>query len=233
VDAAKIRVVPLGVDRSVFHEGVVADRLDPDTTVFFNVGKWEVRKGHDLLCSAFNRAFGRSDKVALRLLTYNQYLGEAGNAEWAARYKGSKLGDRITIYPKLPTQADVARFMMAGDVGVFPARSEGWNLDLLEALSLGKHVIATDYSAHTEFCGPHNAALIPVREMVPANDGWWFHGEGTWADPDEDVLVEHMRAAHRLKQAGGSLANAAGIATAKALSWENAAARLAEAVPAT
>ena len=38
-------VSPLGVDRSVFQQTEVTD----GSTKFFNCGKWEIRKGHDIL----------------------------------------------------------------------------------------------------------------------------------------------------------------------------------------
>ena len=44
-------VIPLGVNRSIFHEeageGIRGSR--PGPTVFVNIGKWERRKGHDFL----------------------------------------------------------------------------------------------------------------------------------------------------------------------------------------
>ena len=50
------------------------------------------------------------------------------------------------------------------DCGVFPSRAEGRNLELLEMMSAGKHVITTDYSAHTEFCTKDNAGLVPITD---------------------------------------------------------------------
>ena len=48
--------------------------------------------------------------------------------------------------------------MAEAHCGVFPARSEGWNLGLVEMLSMGRHVIATDYSAHTSTSRPTTPA---------------------------------------------------------------------------
>ena len=83
---------------------------------------------------------------------------------------------RIRILPRLNTHEDVAVIMSQADVGVFPSRAEGWNLEALEMLSMGKHLIITDYSAHTEFCNKDNSRLIQIDEMEDAHDGIWFHG---------------------------------------------------------
>ena len=53
------KVVPLGVDTQIFKPH---DSTRPKT-VFFNCGKWEVRKGHDILVNCFNAAFDHSDEV--------------------------------------------------------------------------------------------------------------------------------------------------------------------------
>ena len=46
-----IHTVPLGVDSEIFKPST--PRND-NKTIFFNCGKWEVRKGHDFLIDAFN-----------------------------------------------------------------------------------------------------------------------------------------------------------------------------------
>ena len=59
---------------------------------------------------------------------------------------------RVKMIPRVNTSEEVARIMGQVDCGVFPARGEGWNLELLEMMSMGKPVIATNYSGHTQFC---------------------------------------------------------------------------------
>jgi glycosyltransferase involved in cell wall biosynthesis len=117
--------------------------------------------------------------------------------------------------------------MSEADCGVFPARAEGWNLELLEMMSLGKQVIATNYSAHTQFCTPNNCHLIHTAELEPAYDGVFFGNDsvGNWARLDNDQLdqlVERMRAVHKNPHEP----NTTGIETAQVFSWERAARRI-------
>jgi hypothetical protein len=96
-------------------------------------------------------------------------------------------------------------------------------------MSMGKQVITTDYSAHTEFCTSSNAHLIQVDELEPAYDGVFFGDDtvGNWAmlgDYQQDCLVEHLRAVHANKTSG----NPDGIDTAKLFSWDSAAKRITE-----
>ena len=146
-------VVPLGVDRSIFHEAVREGerRLSPGPTVFVNNGKWERRKGHDFLLEAFCNAFTPRDDVILKLLSNNYTFKQQDNDAWARLFLQSALGTRVQLVPRLVTQHEVAELIAGCDCGVFPSRAEGWNLGLLECMSVGLNVIATDYSAHTEF----------------------------------------------------------------------------------
>jgi glycosyltransferase involved in cell wall biosynthesis len=217
-----VRVAPLGVDRNIFNENNNTSRPQ---TIFFNCGKWEIRKGHDFLLEAFNLAFERSDNVELWMMNHNPFIGE-GNNDWINRYKRSKLGDKIRFIPYQKTHRDVYNIMRQVDCGVFPARSEGWNLELLEILSVGKHAIATDYAGHSEFIDDANCCTIPIESTEPAHDGIWFFGQGEWANLghlQQYSLIKSMRKIHTLKQEGSLGLNIEGINTAKQFSWENTA----------
>jgi glycosyltransferase involved in cell wall biosynthesis len=216
-------VAPLGVDRRIFHESVRDDRLAPDHTIFVNVGKWEIRKGHDVLIKAFNKAFDPGDKVILKFATHNPFI-RPGNTEWEHLCHSSRMGKHIHIYPhgRMKTQQEVAKYLATADCAVFPARAEGWNLELLEAMSCGIHCIATNVSAHTEFVDEANCRLIHTDAVEDARDGIWFHGQGQWAalgDDQMDQLIHHMREVHRLKQTGQLGVNARGIETSKIFNW--------------
>lgn len=219
----EIFIVPLGVDRSIFHENY-AKIWDSTKTIFMNVGKWELRKGHDVLIECFNEAFSESDNVELHMHCYNPFIGEKGNQEWTDLYMNSNMGQagKIKISPqRFENQRDLARIMSKVDCGVFPARAEGWNLDALEMLSMGKQLIITNYSGHTQFCNSKNSHLIEHEEkMEDAIDGVFFNGQGEWLEFTDDMkasLVEKMQKVHKNKKE----LNIEGIGTAKQFSWQH------------
>ena len=217
-----IHVVPLGVDRGIFAE-TLSNRTE---TIFFNCGKWEIRKGHDVIAKAFNEAFNREDNVELWMMCDNPFLSGEESKEWADLYKRSRLGDKIRLIPRQQSQKDVYNIMRQTDCGVFPSRAEGWNLELLEMMSCGKHVIATNYSAHTEFCSEENCRLIKIDKLESAYDGKWFFHQGQWGslgDKQFHSLVKNFREIHELKKSGNLSVNTSGIDTAKKYSWENTA----------
>lgn len=223
------KVVPLGVDTEMFSPASTSR----SQTVFFNCGKWEVRKGHDVLVECFNKAFDYNDDVELWMMCENPFYSEAQQAEWIGMYKNSPLGNKIRIIPRQTAHEDVCNIMRQTDCGVFPARAEGWNLELLEMMACGKHVIATDYSGHTEFCTHQNSRLIDVTSLERASDGVWFNGQGMWAslgESSKDQIINHMRDIHNKKQSGDLGQNQDGIITATEFSWENSAKKFLEAI---
>ena len=221
---SKVHVAPLGVDRNLFREK--ENNPTRPSTIFFNCGKWEKRKGHDILVECFNSAFSENDDVELWMMCENPFIGDYNN-KWMELYKESKLGSKVKFIPRQISQSDVYNIMSQVDCGVFPARAEGWNLELLEMLSCGKHVIATNYSAHTEFCNKENSMLVEINNLETAFDGLFFNGEyGYWAeiaDTQKDQIITYMRDIHHKKQSGKLSHNLHGIETAKQFSWENTA----------
>ena len=159
----------------------------------------------------------------------NPFLKPDQQKEWIDSYKESKLGDKVVLTDRLDTHREVASLMGTAHCGVFPSRAEGWNMEALEMMSMGKHIIITDYSAHTEFCNPRNSNIIPVQTVEPAFDDIWFKGKENdrgvvpeWAHIGEiqhEALVHHMRDVHEARKNGTLGVNEAGIKTAERLTW--------------
>lgn len=218
-----VTVSPLGIDPIVFNESVnnIVNK-DPNKYIFLNIGKWEIRKGHDVLPEIFNMAFNENDNVELWMLNHNPFLSSEDNNLWINLYKNTKLGSKIKILPRISLHADVAKLIALSDCGIFPARAEGWNNEVPEFFALNKPVILTNYSAHTEYATKDNSFLIDIDSFVPAKDDKFFNGFGNWADFDEKQIeqtVEHMRFVYK----NNIRTNPNGLITAKSLTWENTA----------
>lgn len=227
--ADRLLVVPLGVDARVFP--AASQNAAPGETHFFATGKFEMRKGYDFLAAVFAQAFRPEDPVRLTLHAWNTFLDDAYNAVWVNFFKNTPMADRVVISrERFANQSSLSDLMATADCGVFLSRAEGWNLGLLEMMAMGKPVIATNYSGHTEFVTPANALLVDVPEVEPAQDGVFFKGQGNWARlerPQAAQTIQHLRTIHQLKQAGQLTVNQAGITTGQQFSWDNAAIQLA------
>lgn len=226
----KATVVPLGYDDEIFAPTPFEQR---ENTIFANFGKWELRKGHDVLIKAFNAAFDKEDKVTLIMMPSNPFLNRQQVSTWEKIYLESKLGDKIQIIPRLPNHSDVYNVMRQVDCGVFPARAEGWNLEALEMLGCGKHLIITNCTGHTGYVNSSNSRLIEMDEskLEPAYDNVFFNGTYNWrafGKDQFDCLVNHMREVHQNRP--NLEINSPGVADAKKLSWKNSINVLAETI---
>lgn len=212
-------VIPLGVDSTVFPP--TQPRTSDDKYIFLNIGKWEVRKGHDILPEAFELAFSPDDNVELWLMTENVFLSKEEDQAWKKKYIDTKMfkAGKIKFIPRVNTHHEVYKIMASVDCGVFPSRAEGWNLEALEMLSIGKPIVITNYSAHTEFCNNENSFLAQIYEKEIAYDDKWFFGQGKWAKINMDSLASSMVRAYKK----GKIFNQAGVDTANKFSWKNTA----------
>jgi hypothetical protein len=220
----KVSVVPLGIDTDIFYPEQYKERK---SYRFFTIGKWEVRKAHDVIVECFNRAFSLEDDVQLHMLCHNPFLNEQQTRAWVDICENCELSGKVFVHPRANTHQDVADFIRQMDCGVFPAKAEGWNLELLESMACGNPVITTNYSAHTEFCNKDNSYLVEIDDLEPAYDGIWFDGnKGSWAyigESQKEQIIEHMRYCYKNRPY-----NNEGVATGRSFTWENSAKKLLE-----
>jgi glycosyltransferase involved in cell wall biosynthesis len=215
-----IDIVPLGVDRAVFNEHVAPAAKRGRDTVFMSVGKLEARKGQRELLRAFEAAFSPKDTVQLVLICHNAFVDAARLDDMLAPFKRSPMASRITLITKpLPHQKDLAAAMAIADCAVFPARAEGWNLEALEMLAMGKRVIASACTAHTAFLTADNAKLVAIDALEESVPGEHYGRWAAWGAAQHEQLVQHLRDVHGERQRGELALNQAGVETSKQFSW--------------
>ena len=210
-----IIVCPLGVDNSIFYP---RKHNSDNKYIFFHIGKWEKRKSQDIILQCFERSFTKDDNVELWLCPHNPFLTEAEHRHWVNMVKYHKLADKIRIFPRFPTQNDLASVISEADCGVFISRAEGWNNEIIESMSMNKPCIVTNYSAHTQYCTKDNSFLVEVKEKELANDDKWFFGQGYWAKlgQDEiDSIIDFMRYVYN----NNIRTNPEGLKTSNQYSW--------------
>jgi glycosyltransferase involved in cell wall biosynthesis len=218
--SSKIDIVPLGVDMNIF-DYKKPKTIHDDKYVFLTIGKWEVRKGHDLLPVLFKKAFKSEKDVELWILAAehtNNYSNEQEVKQWKELYNQPN----IKVIPGVKTHSDVADLIANSDCGIYISRAEGWNLELLETMAMNRPAIATNYSSHTEFCNQENSFLVSITEKELAIDNKAFRGQGNWAkigQKEQDQIIEYMRYCYKNR----INTNKAGLKTAKQYSWKNSA----------
>jgi len=184
-------------------EGIVADRarfgIDRDATAFcmsFDMRSDLERKNPGGVIEAFQRAFEGREDVRL-VIKANNVTTAAGLPAHLDRLKAMSTDPRVTVLDRPMTYREILTLYASCDVLVSLHRAEGLGLSLLEAMALGRPVIATGWSGNMDFMTPDNSCLVPFR-MVPVRASTQpayakgFSGEQEWADPDLDEAASWM-----------------------------------------
>jgi glycosyltransferase involved in cell wall biosynthesis len=217
---SKVNVVPLGVDHSIFNYNIPKIQ-NLDKYVFLTIGKWEIRKSHEILPDIFKTAFPNQQDVELIVLAseHSSYSSQDEIKAWKKLYGNDP---RIKIIPGVNSQQDIANIIANSDCGLYISKAEGWNLELLETMAMNKPVIATNYSSHTEYCNKDNCLLVDINDKELAYDGKVFNNQGYWAKIGEkeiDQTIEYMRYLYNNR----IQSNNSGLQTSKKYSWTNSA----------
>jgi glycosyltransferase involved in cell wall biosynthesis len=239
IPARKVRVVPLGVDETVFTpEGPVYELATSKRFRFLFVGAPVARKGADTLLEAYRRAFGPDDDVCLVIKDHPHDLF----------YEGEAIRDRIVEAARDPHSPDVeyiceymapeqlASLYRACDVGVFPYRAEGFCLPILEAMASGVPSIVPRFGAAMDYCSAKTSLLMPVRRIsLPVGWSLAFNTLGfrenvedvEFCETPVETLVEYLRRARGLSRGEqGRLARAGTRVAHGRFRWSDSATRL-------
>jgi D-inositol-3-phosphate glycosyltransferase len=147
-DPDAIRIVPPGVDHSIFtprSRACARERLHlTGLRLALYVGRIQPHKGPDVAVRTLAEAVTRDPQVAADLQLAIVGGPSGGDAEVArlmelARALG--VADRLILFPP-QAQARLADFYAAADVVLMPSRSESFGLVALEAGALGTPVVA-------------------------------------------------------------------------------------------
>lgn len=235
-DVKEIKVktgkVNLGVDPEIFrisHKKTIERKLD-NITRFITVGKWEVRKSHWEIAQAFHKMCF-TPKIEITFVCHNPFLSSKENLKWEKMVKDAgsyALTDKIRVINKrFDSQDDIIAEMQNADFGVFPARAEGWNLELNEMMAMNKMCVVTNYSAHTEYCNYDNSMIVDIKNSEPAFDGEFFFGQMNWAKISEKEISRIKNCMIELDKAKKNDTLDARVAeSVKHLTWENSASQL-------
>jgi glycosyltransferase-like protein len=174
-----------GVEANVVHNGVdtarfrsadsrLAARLRQragaaDRPLILSVGGIEPRKGSDTLMRALAalRQSGRAPVLAIiGGHSFQDYRAYCDRVLAMLPGLGLTLGSDVVQLGTVP-EAEMSAWYAAADVLAFPSTKEGWGLAILEAMSAGLPVVASDLPVFLEYLQPgRDALLVPVGDAA-------------------------------------------------------------------
>lgn len=187
-----VYVMPLGVNPDYFNPRIASHRPS-DRYIFLSIFEWGERKAPEILLRAYSRAFDREDDVLLILKVFNRDPSVDVASAIAALGLPADGAPVALLYNQEFPLHQLGSLYRSADCFVLPTRGEGWGLPIIEAMACGLPVIATDWSAQTDFMNEANAYPLNVKQLVPAEAKCPYYDGWRWAEADEDHLVHLMR----------------------------------------
>lgn len=173
----RVRVIPNGIDRALFHRTERGRALPdgpahPDARSVVSVGHLQALKGFHHLVEIWPEVRRESGDIRLILVG-----GDAGEPAYARRLRAridavnarcSPRGSAaaVSLLGRQPPQA-IAKLLNAADLFALASRSEGWCNAIAEALACGCPVVATDVGGNREIVRDERLGLL----VPPADRG--------------------------------------------------------------
>ena len=184
----RIFVVPEGVDIETFKPLEEIPKKDKFRFLLF--GRWDYRKATGEILQTFTNTFkGMEDEVEMVCSIENPYPND-GLKSTDERLKKFGINPSLLKIVNFPSREDYVKYIQEGDVFVSCARSEGWNLPLIEAMSCGTPSLYSNWGGQLEFA---KGKGIPVKITgLKAADFERKDFTGDYCEPDFDDLGKMM-----------------------------------------
>jgi glycosyltransferase involved in cell wall biosynthesis len=148
-----------------------------------------VRKNPFAAIEAFRRAFGDNERAWL-VVKLNNATQKGDVHPLVPRIRAHcRAHPRIHLVDETLSYSDVLSLYASCDVFVALHRAEGLGLGPLEAMALGRPVVATGWSGNMTYMNYDNACLvryklISVAGSLPVYTRQFLETDALWADPD-------------------------------------------------
>jgi FkbM family methyltransferase len=184
----RIKVVREGLIPSIFKPQPANHPLTNDGRFkFFVAGKWEHRKSTREIVAAFLKEFKKTEPVDLILSADNPFSKDGLETTEKRLHYFDLQDERIKIV-HFPPRDEYLSVLKSCHAFVSCARSEGWNIPLMEAMACGVPSLHSNCSGQLEFAEGRGVP-VAVKGETPA-----LECVGNYYEPDFEHLGAQMRA---------------------------------------
>jgi glycosyltransferase involved in cell wall biosynthesis len=233
-----VKAIIQGIDPTIFNPFYSQKEYFNDLFVIFSGGKFELRKGQDIVIKAFKALQDKYKDVLLINSWFNFWpwnfdtMRASTHIKFSAVSKdyiatinqilsenGIDLNGVITLplYPNIM----MARIYRNTDIGIFPNRCEGGtNLVLMEYMACSKPVIASYNSGHKDVLTDKNSIkLVDMSRITISNNDVCT---AVWEEPNLDETIAKLEWAYHNRDTLSEIGKQAGDDLSK-MTWENTA----------
>lgn len=225
-----------GIDPEIFVS--IPTRLDDGRFIVFSGGKFEFRKGHDIVMAAMQIFMARHNDVWLSCAWHNHWPASIRTMEQSrlinfhyhdipceTLYRNLLATNgidpsRVILNPVMENRSMKSVYANS-DIGLFPNRCEGGNnMVMCEYMACGRPVIASTMTGHRDVIAKDHALCLTKYEPILArmdNDI-----TGVWFEPDTEEIIALLEHAYCNRESIRNIGESAARSMQK-LSWLDAA----------
>lgn len=164
-------------------------------TVFFN---FDIRSSYDRKnpegsLEAFAKAFNDNKKAYFVIKVSSADADKTKMEKLKAKSVALGIDDRIILITETLSRKEMLSLIACSDIYLSLHRGEGLGLGMLEAMTVGVPVVATNYGGNTDFCHNNTAMLVDYKLVMPKTDFPLFREVKEWAEPDVNQAAMYLR----------------------------------------
>lgn len=193
---------------------ILSCALSPGISSVISAGKWELRKGHPEYLATITQLAREGFSLQTVAFWNNPFTGglvepikAITNLGWklkgvteyaslgnAKKYTFFKEHSRIELFSHIERYDSMIAQYKFAQAMVSLSKGEGWDLPVVDMLSIGTPVFMTDNTAHSEYV--YKPFSIPPEEHIikTAEDGVFFKGQGSWHVPNPAYTQQKLKA---------------------------------------
>ena len=189
----KVKVVPEGVDTNIYKPK--NKKTKNKIFRFLLVGRWDYRKSIREIIESFAYVFSEKENVELVISVDNPFATD-GLSSTQDRLDKFGINHKNIKIVHHQSKEKYIELLHSADVFLSCARSEGWNLPLIEAMACGIPSTYSDWGAQLQFA-KGKGIPIEIKGEIPAavdnNESWIKDAPGNFCEPNFEDLCYKMR----------------------------------------
>jgi FkbM family methyltransferase len=184
----RIHIVTEGVNVNTFKPIDIIPKKDKFRFLYF--GRWDYRKSTTEVLRAFGETFKDNPNVELIASVENPYPYDDTRSTEDRMNKFNIHYNNIK-YIQFTPREEYIKYLQEGDVFISCARSEGWNLPLIESMACGIPSIYSNWGGQLQFA-KDKGIPVKISHIRSANIGDREVG-GEYCEPDFNDLAVQMK----------------------------------------
>jgi glycosyltransferase involved in cell wall biosynthesis len=180
------------------------NEIPDDDVKFMFIGNFIPRKNLDQLLLAFAVAFEGVKDVSLIVKTWSHANTAAGKKHISGAI-GHMLGKatgmngkpRVSVISDILEEDQIMALIRSCDVYTSVSKGEGFDLPMMQAMSMEKKIVTTRFLAHGDYLTDDNSINVPftltpcIEAAAPLYDSYQM-----WSQPDMDAYIKALQLAY-------------------------------------